>query len=394
MSGSDLDNSFVSFTATAAFALPEPYGVITSGAITFFQSIFGGSSDETAREFKAAVKAILTGVQALLEMEDIGKDADAIQDAATWLSETTEKTAALGQTRDPESTMADTLSALDGYFQQDSPLRLALTNLARILKAPISSKNNADSVGAMRRRLQALDLYGMGIALFLTERRLRLQIHSKVNRGQPNYEDRIYDYYFDFHADTERLATEMSEIILALSDRLMGFLVEESEGLPPLRTYSVFNHFTGQRGESYPALPAHQAREKWHAAKRAWDGQIDAMMSASRKLVHGFSEKLRDWGSSLRPSIAPAGPVPESAAPGAGTDAVRYALSFANKGGEGPRGPYGEAAAALSKTRLKDIAVDRLGLALSRKIYRQVGTADPVLVTIIPDNTTTTWDLS
>ena len=192
----------------------------------------------------------------------------------------------------------------------------------------------------MRRRLQALDLYGMGIALFLTERRLRLQIHSKVNRALPDYEDRVYAYYFDFHADTERLAAEMSEIMLALSDRLMGFLVEESEGLPPLQRYSVFNHFTGQRGESYPAIPAHEAREKWHAAKRAWDGEIDAMMSASRKLVHGFSEKLRDWSRNLRPSIAPPGPVADgAAAPGADKDAVRFALSFANNGGEGPRGP-------------------------------------------------------
>jgi hypothetical protein len=330
-------------------------------------------------------------VQALLEMEDIGKDADAIQDAAIWLGETTEKTATLGQTRDPESTMADTLSALDGYFVQDSPLRLALTDLARILKASISSKNNADSVAAMRRRLQALDLYGMGIAVFLTERRLRLQIHSKVNRGQPNYEDRIYEYYFDFHSDTERLAAEMSEIILGLSDRLMGFLVQEEQSSTRLPTYRIVNHFTGQQGETYPAIPAQAAREKWHTAKRAWDNEIDTMMSASRKLVKGFGEKLRDWSSSLRPSIAPAGPVPESAASGA--DAVRYALSFANKGGEGPRGPYGEAMAAVSKTRLKDIAVDRLGLAMSRKIYRQVGTAEPVLVGIIADNSTTAWDL-
>jgi hypothetical protein len=107
--------------------------------------------------------------------------------------------------------------------------------------------------------------------------------------------------------------------------------------------------------------------------------------------VKGFEEKLRDWSENLRPARALAGPALDQ--PGSSGPKVRYAISFANRGGEGPRGDYGDAyrLAPGADESLSHIAVDPLGLALSRKVYRSTDGRADELVAIIPNNDATKW---
>jgi hypothetical protein len=392
----DLDKALEQFGATAAFAMPNPYGAFASGAISFIAAIFGGGGGtDFAAALQEAVHDILDGVKGLIETDNIKHDADTIKAAMDWLQSQTDKVADLRESN-LDTALKEMLADLEPAVGPDGPLRTALVNLASILTAQSGALNSPEEIAGLKRKILALTVYSTGVAAFLTELRVRLQITAQLHR-----DDAVYDHYADFSNESRRLMTELDSIINAFAQRLPQCVTAgryetyyyKTFGRGGVRKVTVEhfvadNTYTGDHMESFSSSDRDSAVQQYAASWANWTTQA---LSPSRKLLTGYRDKLDDWRRKLRPQQAPPGPVLENG--GSGGRTVEYAVSFANEGGEGPRGDYGDTyrLAPGASESLTHIAVDHLGLAQSRKIYRSTNGGPPELVTIIPDNTTTTW---
>jgi hypothetical protein len=391
----DLDKALEQFGATAAFAMPNPFGAFASGAISFMAAIFGGGGGpDFAAALKEAVADILDGVKGLIETDNIKHDADSIKAAMDWLQAQTDKVADLRESN-LDTALKEMLADLEPAVGPDGPVRIALVNLASILTATGGTLNSPEEIAALKRKMLALQVYCTGVATFLTELRLRLQVTAQLHR-----EDAVYGHYADFSNEAGRLMTELNGILAALAARLpqcftTGHWVET-------HTHRIFRHTrvttkdhfvynNSYTGENADIDNGGVYNGRVADAHQRWNAQVEGFLSPGRKVVSSFGAKLGDWHRKLRPQQAPLGPVLENG--GSGGRTVQYAVAFANEGGEGPRGDYGDKyrLAPGAGESLTHIAVDHLGLAQSRKVYRSADGGAPELVTIIPDNTTTTW---
>ena len=68
------------FAATAAFALPEPYGILASGVISLLSGLFGGNDMAAAfaRAMEQLEKELLQQIQLMLYYQTL-------RDAAGWI---------------------------------------------------------------------------------------------------------------------------------------------------------------------------------------------------------------------------------------------------------------------------------------------------------------------
>jgi hypothetical protein len=405
----DLDKALEQFGATAAFAMPNPYGAFASGAISFIAAIFGGGGGpDFAAALKEAVADILDGVKGLIETDNIKHDADSIKAAMDWLQSQTNKVADLRESN-LDTALKEILADLEPQVGPGGPVRTALVNLASILTAQSGTINSPEEIAGLHRKMLALQVYSTGVATFLTELRLRLQVTAQLHR-----DDAVYDHYADFSNEAGRLMAELNGILATFAGRLpqcftTGHWVQTETRVVGrgfdswLEDHFTYNNsYTGESADvknvatrqhpDEPFSPEGEYNRRVADAHTRWNDQVEGFLSPPRKVVSSFGAKLGDWHHKLRPQQAALGPVLENG--GSGGRTVEYAISFANEGGEGPRGDYRDKyrLPAGAGESLSHIAIDRLGLAQSRKVYRSTDGGPPELVTIISDNTTTTWN--
>lgn len=139
------------------------------------------------------------------------------------------------------------------------------------------------------------------------------------------------------------------------------------------------------------------------AQQSAYIQTLKDQYAKRQSLVSAWADSVHEWSSHLPPQAPPAPPtIADNAAWAAATpqgpnwisgNKVAYALAFSNSNGPSQYGDFGPWTPISDKAYPSvTVPIDPLSMATARILYRKFSTTNQVnLVTVIPDNTSTTF---
>lgn len=438
-----LGKALMAFAATAAFALPEPYGIIISAVLAFFSMLFGGDGG-----LSKVIQEIVDEFKDFVVTEDLKHQFDTVKDAVGWLDTQSEVIKDVADDKSLDAYLSTQfMPQLQTALLPDSPLRLALEDLWNI--------SSPDKLHDWDIRSSALNVLCVGVGTFLTYHRFRIQCQARLEGAEgysgPGF---VYEYYDQFRIEignwSQRITArvpELSQERLAMVGPLIRFpanaflkapaaapapaavptgtefdvpynynpppdpgwwtFTDSEPGTAPIQNY--YDSVSGSCGNySYAANEpeAQEARDQYIAALTS---QLAQQYAGPSSMMSTYTANLTGWDQHLTPRApvdAPAvspkpaewkGTVPNGSwVKGA---KVRYAIAFANPSGLGPLGPWGAWTEVDERSLplVTEIPVDPLKLATARHLHRQIqapGSTEPgpdTVVTILADNETASW---
>jgi hypothetical protein len=316
----------------------------------------------------------------------------------------------------------DLLPSLLKSLDADSELAHALQSFWQLGNPPLTpslsqdGSNASDVYGSQVMRENAFHTLAIGVGVYLTYLRMRLQWQAAVETQHPPQSGSvIYDYFDTFRLETNNWAAKLSQRLTELvSDRMTFFVSQWAPGAGPgpegfceIWDYYYFTETGGARGHLNIWVQSHgvfdRARESF--LNDVTYPNIDKTFRHEKAMIGGFVSAIADWNAKMIPpkpsnTAAPDGDLtkwgadaPQGAnwVPGA---SVRYAVRYANPAGHSD-GDWG--AETVISTRafalVTGLPVDALNLATARHLRRQFKPANgdwggQQIVAIIPDNTT------
>jgi hypothetical protein len=240
------------FAATAAFALPEPYGILASGVISLLSGLFGGNDMAAAfaRAMEQLEKELLQQIQLMLYYQTLRDAAGWIQTAVQWLHDKVQTVTDLGG-QDSASVEAalvkDFLPSLLKSLDADSELAHALQSLWQLGNPPLTPSFLSDGSNAYTvyesqvLRQNAFHTLATGVGVYLTYLRMRWQWQAAVETQHPSQSGSlIYDYFDTFRLETNNWTAKLSQRLTELfSDReLFVVMKREDDGW-----YEIWDYF-------------------------------------------------------------------------------------------------------------------------------------------------------
>jgi hypothetical protein len=430
----DPGQALLTFATVAAFALPQPWGVLVAGALSVVQMFFGGSRDQSA-VFVAALQALLQSIEAYYVVSQIKDAATRVQDATDWLNKQTTIIQDLGNDASARTYIMETgLRQVSDVDQENSPLRNALVTLL-----------NVDLPGdpsAWDLRMKAFDVLVMGVSVYLTYLRVRVQMQAALESA-PDYQgpQQVYAFYDSFRIDASHWATTLSQRINDLHTQRRGLIGPVQRGMDHrfcwgqldcslaaatdgYWTFADYEPGKGTQGRWQDTGVFHssctgayyssvQHKDQADAARANYVASVDAQLTqhfaAASQAIQGWTASISAWNESMVPRT------PQTA-PRVGDDTsrwaartpqgphwvrgakVRYAVAFGNDAGNSPLGPWSDWVPIADQAwpKVTGLPIDALGLATARQLSRQFmdpqGVVQPPgVVTILQDNQTTTY---
>ena len=441
----DPGKALLTFATVAAFALPEPFGVLTSGALSVVQMFFGGNKSALADVFQQAMQDLLNSIEQYLAINEIHDAANKIQTSLEWLDTQSQVIKDLGDDANARSFIVNTaLPHVSTVDLPNSDLRNSLTTLLN-LQLP-------DNIGDWDLRMKVFDVLTMGVAAYVTFLRVRTQMQAALESDKDYIGGKqLYAFYDDFRLETLTWATKLAQRINDLATErisLVSPLWEGSDGAvcPPGAPgapgisgecqYLIYtSHFwafndnepgkgddqhkwndtansvNGSCGQVY--FKDVQHKDQAEAARNAYIAQLNTDMdhrfANAKGMIQGFQDAIKAWNERMIPRVPQAAPsVEKDLSKWAGSvpqgswvkgAKVRYAVTFANSAGIGPQGIWGNWTDIGDKAwpLVTDIPTDPLDLTTARHLHRQFQSTDGTVeqssvVTIIPDNQTKTYE--
>jgi hypothetical protein len=428
----DPTSTILQFSATAAFALPEPFGALLSGLISAISSFFGGGGDEEAAMFAAAMKALLGQIQLMLAINEIQAAAQNIEASVRWLADNTQVIADL-QGQDVatiEKTLDDSLKSIRTFLDPTTGILSALTTLHDFGSSPLPTD---DAKHWQQLRESAFQTLVSGVGTYLTWLRVRLQWQAALETqqakdGNPPQGTLVYDYFDQFRIATNEWVSNCSQRLEDLYADRKTFVHASSavltigggwSGAPPVPYGYEFQLGDDWHGWSYDCridflqfpqgpLPVPNADYNYFLAN-TFGPAFDADYQSQRAMLKGFTDAIADWNKKIAPpkpsNLAAADPdltkwgadAPQGSNWVAGTK-VRYAITNVNGAGTATAGDWGDPVTIGTRAfaLVSSIPVDAMGLTAARQLRRQF--TDPTgkagseqVVAIIANNTDTTY---
>lgn len=428
LSPDTLVNAYFTFTATAAFALPAPFGILASGVLSIIPMFLGGTSDESA---KAAFYESFTQLQSNLEgfftQNTIKESASVIKDALEWLDECSQIVIDQKNTSsksEKEYLVKEAIPNIDSISNVNSRFRIALMKLWDV---SLPGDN-----GEWDLMVNAFDVLVTGVATYLTYLRIRIQMQAAIESNNSNYTDSSVYFHFDlFRIETNKWVSKLSNRVATLTTKrlqMVSGLQRGQDNCTAACTDAGYWYFTdsepgekGQRFQDTSEIKSSSSCSQMHSESVQHKDQaeaaranyietlkqnLDERFRPANKMIHGFSAALQDWNQKMKPRKPPSSPkvsqdlskwtgsVPQG--PWVKGNRVRYCIAFANAASteddsDTNRSEWGNWVNVTDKAfPLVTAPIDPLNLTTVRYIHREfkIGNqvSEDIIVKTIDDN--------
>lgn len=412
--------------STLAFALPEPWGVITSAGIGLILAFF---PDSRPNPFEQLEKSLIT-FQKHADLSAIAMDAQALTnwinvELAAWkIAEER------GGSNDLTEQIKKWESKLDNFMEGGRGT--VWNDLQQIQSGNLSSEEAALSVFVMT--ITAF-LNGQKFAIILDG--LKASV-AKAKGDTVAFNQAVIEWRISYNALVIQVLGDKDDSIVGFTALIDNWIAKRiAERLSKISAVRKFDYaFPPQYVSKYGPPPlghiesAFEWRDDADGGLRSyfpdrhcnWTGadctyqtyeekanrehdehlniigqQLDAKYKKLREIVRGWQSTMFEWSNNMPPGPAKVAPIIDDkgwesgeASPWKDHKQVQYAIAFGNKKGPGEISPWSNKATISGINPKVTISVDQMQQATKRWVYRQFDSDVTTLQCIfVMDNTTT-----